>query len=349
MRLMGELVKHGFLPWQEVIATRSIHVLTEHPTVSTSLLGLVESTCGTQLIDPNASPVIWMSEVAGRGQSRFDLAALVPDPDGDAGRLVAVIEAKITAPPSAGQLRAYRESLHTMHGEGERPAALCILVPETRTTAATAALEAAMEGNDTIPHGVLTWSSVLEALKAGIDDAPEDVRTGLHEDLRQLADAVNVYSGLVLTPFGPPPYDEVIRARRPDLVNLVDAASLRIDAEIAPHQRKRNPAVEGRIRLIQWGRYHQRDNEHPALHLGIPSPEDPIALEAPLVAFIHQDTPTFDVVRERLTEAPDIDNRPHERGMWIPIPIPHDATGIALVDTVVDFALNLDRTMNAQP
>lgn len=46
---------------------------------------------------------------------------------------------------------------------------------------------------------------------------------------------------------------------------------------------------------------------------------------------------------------PGIDNRPHEQGIRIPMPVPHDATELALVERVVDFALNLDGVMTPSP
>jgi hypothetical protein len=264
---------------------------------------------------------MWYSEAYCEGDGgRADLEARVPD-----GPPTAIIEAKLSAPVTAGQLRCYAARLHGRSDEG----ILVALVPRGRLNYASKIIMEAfgVDGNapwhsteyPNVAINVLTWEDVLDAL--GTIESAEFVR-----NLESFADMYQVLSGMGFPPLADIEALRAWREREPYFSKLVDRVSRRLSIDQDVNPMAVEPIEQQAVGVEARGyrrRYVCRDltgaaGARPCFSLGIRDPF--VGHDTPIWLRFNRTTQGFAVVRDRLGASPFRTNWVIANGhIWIPL------------------------------
>lgn len=322
--ILGRLAELGWFSQSgEVAATYALSVLLEETVLRVAFLDWLGRRTATDL-----TSVTWLrTEHAHEDGTRFDIEGL----DSDVQPLL-VVEAKFNAPLTIHQVRSYLE--HQARSlRGSTGGCFVLLVPETRVGEAESVLGAARQLEreglpaSRIADAVISWDRLMELLQDAVRDLPATAES-LAADLVQMGALCRALSNLVI----PPVNNEYWRDREEDLRKIID----QVTAQFSGSNGHGLPMVKGDG---FYGPYRYFHSGYPARNsaasFGLAKGFSDRAETALWLRF-HKRTPSFAKIRDRIMSSPFGEHARNDQGhLWLPIEVPPDAAGPALVAHLV--------------
>ena len=309
------LLGHGLVLQPEVVVTRSLAWLCSLPGARAAMNALI---AGAGL-EPGESPS-WHAEVRAASGARTDLECWWGDPP--LPRVV--VEAKIGALLSAGQIADYIAGLTRRITGGDHGALMAVLVPTYRRGEASRVLGEALSicGQPSIHTAVWSYDDVLGALA--------DVLPG-SGDLEQLRGIIEACEALDVEPFTEEELAAHAEDRRADLIRVLDQATVSLFAS------GERVLPSGSDADFSWRRYFTVIPGGTDIAVGLrsssPGRSEPGGAWAWLR--VHPATPNADtagaVLRDTFAAQTEADGR-----TWLPLELPAGVAGTAMVARLVE-------------
>jgi hypothetical protein len=316
--LLGHLAQFGSFSAQgEVLCTQALAFFLQNDTAKRALAEALAAKIGTAL----RNDLTWYPEAHCEDDTgRADLEGRAPD-----GTSSVIIEAKLSAPLSLGQLRCYALRLRSgPSGAG----VLVVLVPEGRMSEAARALCDAVgvsgSGLASAEYGgvvtlVLSWDHMFDALRRNADAQVE-------RELEAFQDMYKVLRGLRFPPLAGPEGLRSWRHREEFFLRLVEQVTRRLSKGPTVNPMTSEP-IEQQAEGLEPKGYRRRYVCRPLTPDAVANPcfsigvRDPFAgHDTPIWLRFNRTTAHFPVVRDRLSASPVREQWVIASGdIWIPL------------------------------
>lgn len=310
------LLGSGLVLQPEVVVTRSLAWLCSLPGARTAMNDLIASGG----LEPGENPS-WYAEVRAASGARTDLECWWGQPP--LPRVV--VEAKLGAPLTAGQIAAYITDLTRRMSGGDHDALVVVLVPGYRCGEASLVLSKALSmcGQPPIRMAVWSYDDVLDALA--------DVLPGCG-DLEQLRGFVEACEALDVRPLTEDELAARAEDRRADLVRLLDRATASFFASGQCVQ------PSGSDTDLSWRRYLEITPGGTNLAIGLrtSSPGRTPAGGAWAWLRVHPATPNADTAGAVLRNTFPAAQSEADGSTWLPLDLPVGVAGAALAARLVE-------------
>ncbi len=330
-KLLGHLAQFGSFSKQgELLCTQGLSYLLKDAGGDAALRAVIESLTRTTLPER----LEWIAEAVQVDRGRPDLEGCAPG-----GIPKVKVEGKLGAVLSPEQFRSYASDLHRRSPGG---GVIIALVPNARIREASAVIVEAFLVSGASPWrpgdhpgvavAVVSWDDVFAALKQTGSDR-------FREEVEQLEAMYRVLSGFHIEPLATVEALLQWRERETDFVNLVERASRRLTTLHNIYPMQRELSEQTGVGLEPKG-YHRRYVQidlgafKPFFSLGV---RDPFAGHfTPVWMRFNRATPGFQEVQARLESSKLRAGLVHSDGhLWIPLDVPLDVTGDAIVNALV--------------